>query len=169
VKTRPNIAIPKTPWAGSAFSHGGGDDALSIEAQVIQSLAITFPAFEAPGLDMMVEYHRYSQEASGSTSPPFGPKKIQKAIAELKRRGLYSIRRASLGRLPNGQAAMAFARLYLNAESGDLGLLDRLTDDDVRRHDRAVKVDYERWERVEIWPGYGQVIPLDERRATKAG
>lgn len=169
MRSRPNITIPKDPWAGEALADGGGDQALSPEAQAIRSLALTFPVFRAPGLQMLEEYHKYSVVASGSPYRPYGPKKIKRAIAELKRRGFYAIRRASLGRRPDGTAEMAFSRLYVNVAHVELHLLDSLTDDEVRRHSRAVKTDWEHWIETGIWPGFGSVISLDEHRAAKAG
>jgi stage V sporulation protein SpoVS len=129
---------------------------------------LSFPAFQAPGVDELLDFHRDMVEASGSQRRAFGKKTIKNAIAELKRRGFYGIRRASLGRLSRAAddsvSAMAFARSYGNEPHKHLVALAALTDDEVRKHDRAVKLACERYRLTGIWPGWGNVVSLDERR-----
>lgn len=160
-------------WFPSRHEDHFGTNPLSPEAQVVLNLALSFPAFQVPGVDELLDFHRDMVEASGSRYRAFGKVKLKNAIAELKRRGFYGIRRASLGRLSgdgtDDRPRLAFARSYGNEPGKHLKALAALTDDQIRAHDRAVKLACERYRSTGIWPGWGKVVSLDERRLGRAG
>lgn len=170
-----NITIPKSSgWFAARHVDHAGEHPLSPDAQVILALALSFPQFEAPGLEQMIEYHRDMVRSSGSPYRPYGKIRIQTAMAELKKRGFYGLRRASLGRATqsarnDGPQPMAFARSYGNEPGRHLVALEALTGDQIRRHDLAVKVAWTRYRESGIWPGRGMVVSLDERRSARAG
>jgi hypothetical protein len=171
---RPNITTPAGGgWYPSRHQDHFGTSPLSPEAQVILALALSFPTFQAPGIDGMLDFHRDMVAASKSPYRAFGKVRVKAAVAELKRLGFYGIRRASLGRSARGSSdaapRLAFARSYGNEPFKHLKNLAGLTDDQVRAHDMAVRSACARYRRTGIWPGWGKVVSLDEHRLGRAG
>jgi hypothetical protein len=137
-------------------------------------LALNFPQFQAPGREELMRLHRDALARSGSRYRPYGAVRVKEALKELKTKGFYGIRRASLGRLArladDGRPRLAYARSYGNEPGRHLVLLEGLEDEEIRRHDQAGK---EIWARYlmtgRLATGEAQVINLAEHRLNRAG
>lgn len=173
MKTHPgNITVPRgQAWYADRFADHVGGQPLSPEAREVRGIALSFPQFQAPGLKELLRLHRDAVTNSGSGYRPFGEVKIKAAIAELKRRGFYGIRRASLGRggagTSDGRPRMAFARSYGNEPYGHLEALEALTDDEIRYHDSAFRRGWVRY--LETGHFRDNVVSLDKHRLPRAG
>lgn len=173
--TRGNITIPQAdPWFATRLTDIVSAQALTPEAVAVLQLALTFPAFHAPGIDNLHALHCEIQGQAGSRYRPFGINRMKAGNSELKAKGFYGIRRAPLGRAAKGSSdkrpRMAFVRSYGNEPHKHLKLLAALTDDEVRQYDQVTR---ESWARYEATGHFlhqrPNVISLEERRLGKAG
>jgi hypothetical protein len=169
------FTIPRGQWFATRLEDVAGPDPLSRHARTVLDLALAFPHFQAPGVDEIHELHRHTEAASGSGYKPYGRVRIKEAIAELKIKGFYGIRRASLGRAvadsldSTNKVRLAFARSYGNEPEKHLALLAALTPDQIRAHDRAARDGWKRYLATGMLPGRGEVISLQARRIARAG
>lgn len=172
--TRGNTTVPQgEPWFASRIADVVGAQAFTPEAAAVLHLALTFPAFQAPGIENLHQLHCEIQERSGGRYRPFGINRLKAGNSELKAKGFYGIRRASLGRASRSandvRPRLAFARSYGNEPHRHLNLLAALTDDEVRQYDQLTRKSWAEYEAT----GYflhqrTNVISLENRRLGKA-
>lgn len=169
-----NITVPGEPWFAARLADYVGPDPLSDEARTMLGLALNFPQFQAPGREELMCLHRDALARSGSRYRPYGAVRVKEALKELKTKGFYGIRRASLGRLArmadDGRPRLAYARSYGNEPAKHLTLLEALDDEDIRRHDQAGRGIWARYLMTgRLAAGEATVINLEERRLSRAG
>lgn len=148
--------------------------ALSPEARTALDLALTFPAFQVPGIEHLHELHKEIHDRTGAKYRPFGINRLKTGNSELKTKGFYGIRRAALGRAGKRATVdgprLAFARSYGNEPHKHLRALNALTDQQILAHDRATK---ESWARYCATGHFlhqrSNVLPLDDHRRRRAG
>lgn len=158
------------PWFATAVADVAGPQPLSREARTIRDLALSFPEFQVPGLNELLQFHRDVEERTGSGYRPYGEVRVKRALKELKTKGFYGIRMTSNGRAPKdqgGKTLMAYARWFSNVPDPQLRALSALSREDIRWHDRATR---EAWARYEATGHFvNNVVNLEERRLGRAG
>lgn len=157
-------------WFATTIDDVAGGAPLSREARIIRDLALSFPEFQVPGLNELLQFHRDVEERTGSGYRPYGEVRVKRALKELKDKGFYGIRMTSNGRQPKdqgGKTLMAYARWFGNVADPKLTALNALSRDDIRWHDRVTR---ESWTRY-LATGHfvDNVISLDEHRLGRAG
>lgn len=163
--TSGHITIPEArgPWVAVPDRDRSGPGALSIEAELVLGIALTFPQFEAPGKQELWLLQKERAENSVSRYGHFGLNRVQGALNELQARGFYGWRRTSSGRKPGGKADWAYVRSFGNEPWKHLTALKTLTKDEMFAHWNAF---------CRAWAQRGQptatVISLDEHRLGKA-
>jgi len=158
------------PWFATALSDVAGPRPLSKEARTVLDLALTFPEFQVPGLNELLQFHRDVEARTSSGYRPYGEVRIKRALKELKERRFYGIRMTSNGRAPKEQGErtlMAYARWFGNVSDPDLVALNALSSDDIRWHDQMTR---RAWTRYEMTGQLvSNVVSLNAHRLGRAG
>lgn len=164
--TSGHVTIPagRGAWVAVPDRDRSGPGALSVEAELMLGIALTFPRFQAPGKRELWLLQKERAENSASRFGHFGINRVQSALNELQGRGFYGWRRTSTGRKKGGKADWAYVRSFGNEPWRHLAGLKELTTEEMFAHWRAF---------CEAWANRGQpvapVISLNERRLSRAG
>lgn len=160
-----HVTIPSTRggWVAVPDRDRCGPGALSVEAELILGIGLTFPQFQAPGKPELYQLQKERAENSASRFGHFGLNRVQAALGELQERGFYGWRRTSSGRRPGGKADWAYVRSFGNEPWKHLIALKALTKEEMFMHWRAFR---------DAWVSRGEpvadVISLDEHRRKSA-
>jgi hypothetical protein len=124
-------------WIATPDRDRRGPGALSVEAELILGIALTFPQFQAPGKQELWVLQKERAENSASRYGHFGLNRVQGALNELQERGFYGWRRTSGGRKPGGKADWAYVRSFGNEPWKHMAALKTLTKEEIFSHWRA--------------------------------
>lgn len=163
-------------WAPALDSLRTGADALSPWADRVLGIAITFPQFEAPGRDEMHEIMVCQKELGGWQYRVYGKNRLQDAYSELKKRGLFGLRRASRGRTKGGGGDVACVFSFGNEPWKHLEALEALPTDKIYYHHRRRvaararrNIEFDNEIQRRSGAGDAEVVVLDDHRLERAG
>jgi hypothetical protein len=164
--TSDHISIPQErgAWVAIPDRDRCGPGALSVEAELILGIALTFPRFQAPGKKELWQLQKERAESSASRYGHFGMNRVQAALNELQERGFYGLRRSSTGRRPGSKTAdWAYVRSFGNEPWKHLAGLKALTKEEIFMHWRAFR---DAWANRQA--PVAEVIDLHEHRRKTA-
>lgn len=165
-----HISIPKSRWFAESFGDYVGPNPLSDEARAARGLGLSFPRFQAPTVEQLLQLHRDMVARSGALRRPFGLKTLQKALAQLKEQGFYGVHKVSFGKAPAGSKSVPMARVlsFSNAPIDHDALLKGLSREEVLAHDQAARRHWLRYEKTGQLPMRpDNVVDLASRRKVR--
>jgi hypothetical protein len=165
-----HVAIPEGRWFADRFDDYVGANPLSEQARTVRGLALSFPRFQAPTGEQLLQLQRDMVLRSGSARRPFGAVALKTALRELKEKGFYGVRKVSFGKASPGSTKipMACARSFSNKPVDHKLLLDGLTADAVLLHDQASARHWRHYERTGQLPVRpNNVFDLNARRQAR--